>query len=605
MILIWLIVIPLSGGLLSWAAGRHSNARPRWISLTTMIVELIIAFCLWGEYVGGAGPRGPGMWFVEVHFPWIPQLGISFHLAMDGISLLLIVLTALLGIMAVLSSWTEIGEKVGFFHFNLLFTLSGITGVFLSLDLFLFYFFWELMLLPMYFLIALWGHERRMYAALKFFIFTQLGGLFMLMAILGLVVIHSRTTGNLSFDYMDLLGTSMNPGSAMLLLAGFLTAFLVKLPAVPVHTWLPDAHTEAPTAGSVVLAGLLLKTGAYGLIRFAVPLFPDASLQLVPWGMTLGVIGIIYGAVLAFAQTDLKRLIAYTSISHMGFVLLGVSAGGEIALQGVMIQIICHGVSTGALFMLAGALQERMHTRDLVRMGGLWSRVPRMGGVGLFFALASLGLPGLGNFIAEFLILLGVSEVSMAAAALAAIGFIMATVYSLWMVWRTFFGEQRETWSIPDYSLREMIPMAVLIAVIVWIGLFPQAVIDTARSGLIRLERAPQAVMKGGFHNSMLDPGCQVPLFHKEGTGEINIQNVRLKFPPIPLCQRLSYKSFSVIPAEAGIQCSSGFLGPRFRGDDKKNTLLQQPCQRGEPDKENLPFYHNGVTERKTRHDRP
>lgn len=524
MILVWLILIPLSGGLLSWAAGRHSDAWPRWISLTMMVAELIIAVVLWGGYIGGPGTTGPGMWFVEVRAAWIPQLGISFHLAMDGISLLLIVLTSLLGIMAVLSSWSEIGQRVGFFHFNLLFTLAGITGVFLSLDLFLFYFFWELMLLPMYFLIALWGHEQRMYASLKFFIFTQLGGLFMLMAILGLVVIHSHTTGTLSFDYMDLLGTSMNPGSAMLLFAGFLAAFLVKLPAIPVHTWLPDAHTEAPTAGSVVLAGLLLKTGAYGLIRFVVPLFPDASLQLAPWGMALGVLGIIYGAVLAFAQTDLKRLIAYTSISHMGFVLMGVSAGDEIALQGVMIQIICHGVSTGALFMLAGALQERMHTRDLARMGGLWSKVPRMGVVGLFFALASLGLPGLGNFIAEFLILLGVSKVSMVMAAFAAIGFIMSTVYSLWMVWRIFFGEQPETWSISDYTAREMIPMAVLIVVIVWIGLFPQTVIDTARSGLINIERTLQRESVSTNHINVVWNGHNrgVPLFYKKGLGKEN-----------------------------------------------------------------------------------
>jgi NADH-quinone oxidoreductase subunit M len=485
MILVWLIIIPLAGGILSWAAGRQNSAWPRWISLVSLIVELIIPAGLWRSYFSGPGMFAPGTWLAEIQAPWIPLLGISFHLALDGISLLLIVLTALLGVMAVLCSWTEIRERVGFFHFNLLFTLAGIAGVFLSLDLFLFVFFWELMLVPMYFLIALWGHERRIYASFKFFLFTQLGGLFMFMAILGLVFIHGRASGKYSFDYPELLGTSMDPGTAALLFLGFLAAFLVKLPAFPVHTWLPDAHTEAPTAGSVILAGLLLKTGAYGLLRFAVPLFPGVAQQLAPWGMTLGVIGIIYGGVLAFAQTDLKRLIAYTSISHMGFVLLGVSAWNEVALQGVMIQIICHGVSTGALFMLAGALQERMHTRDLARMGGLWSQVPRMGGTGLFFALASLGLPGLGNFIAEFLILLGTFTVSPTAAAFAASGFIVATVYSLWLVWRTFFGEQREEWSIPDYSAREMIPMAVMMAVIVWIGLFPQAVINTARWSLI------------------------------------------------------------------------------------------------------------------------
>ena len=495
MTLVLLIIIPLSGGILSWAAGWQGSIWPRWLSLLSMIAEFIIAVVLWITLPVATNISDHGSWLVEFRAAWFPQLGISFHLATDGISLMLVVLTALLGIMAILSSWSEVKERAGFFHFNLLFTLAGIIGVFLSIDLFLFYFFWELMLLPMYFLIALWGHERRIYAAIKFFIFTQLGGLFMLMATLGLVFVHSQASENLSFDYMDLLGTSMNPGAAMLLLMGFLAAFLVKLPAIPVHTWLPDAHTEAPTAGSVVLAGLLLKTGAYGLIRFAVPLFPDAASRLAPLGMVLGVIGIIYGAALAFAQTDLKRLIAYTSISHMGFVLLGISAGNEIALQGVMIQIICHGVSTGALFMVAGVLQERIHTRELTRMGGLWSKVPRMGGVGLFFALASLGLPGLGNFIGEFLVLLGTYRASPFAAAFASAGFIMATVYSVWMIWQTFFGEQRETWNISDFSTREMIPMAVLIAVIVWIGIFPQTVIDTARFGLINPERAPKSAM--------------------------------------------------------------------------------------------------------------
>ncbi|MDD5171209.1 MAG: NADH-quinone oxidoreductase subunit M, partial [Syntrophales bacterium] len=452
-----------------------------------MVLELIIVATLW-EWHFADMPAIRNQWLVEARAPWFPQLGISFHLALDGISMLLVMLTAFLGTIGALVSRAEIKERTGFFYFNLQFTIAGIVGVFTAIDLFLFYFFWELMLIPMFLLILIWGHERRTYAAIKFFIFTQLSGLLMFTAIIGLVIIHGRESGFYSFDYPDLLDTPMDPGTAVILLMGFLAAFLVKLPAIPFHTWLPDAHTEAPTAGSVILAGLLLKTGAYGLIRFAVPLFPDAAATLAPFGIIVAVAGIIYGAFLAFAQSDLKRLIAYTSISHMGFVLLGVSVWNETALQGVMIQIICHGVSTGALFMLAGSLQERLQTRELDRMGGLWSQAPCMGGIGLFFALASLGLPGLGNFVGEFLILLGAYKVSILAVALAACGFILATVYALWMVWRTFFGEPSSTGDMRDYSVRELAVMLLLVAVISWIGLYPQPVIDTARHGLANLE---------------------------------------------------------------------------------------------------------------------
>jgi NADH-quinone oxidoreductase subunit M len=272
---------------------------------------------------------------------------------------------------------------------------------------------------------------------------------------------------------------------------------VVKLPAIPFHTWLPDAHTEAPTAGSVILAGLLLKTGAYGLLRFAVPLFPQAAIDLAPVAMALGVAGIIYGAVLAFAQTDLKRLIAYTSISHMGFVLLGIFAGNELALQGVVIQILCHGISTGALFILAGTLQERIRTRDINRMGGIWAVAPRMGGAGLFFGLASLGLPGLGNFVGEFLILIGAYQVSITLAAFAATGLVIATVYALWMVQRTFFGARTDERKVPDLSLREMAVMGVMMAALVWIGIYPRPIMDTAGRSLETV-RGHVQIMKAG-----------------------------------------------------------------------------------------------------------
>jgi NADH-quinone oxidoreductase subunit M len=378
MILAWLILIPLVGGLLAWLVGRGSARASRWVALLAMLVYLALAVAVWAGLFGQGGQTQSPGWMVDFNLPWIPQFGISLHLAVDGLSIILLVLTGVLGVISVAASWTEIEERVGFFHFSLLWVLAGITGVFLSLDLFLFYFFWEMMLVPMYFLIAFWGHENRAYAAVKFFLFTQLSGLLMLVAILGLYFIHGQSTGTYTFDYFQLLGTQMSPQAALWLMLGFLVAFAVKLPIVPVHTWLPDAHTEAPTAGSIVLAGLLLKTGAYGLIRFVVPLFPSAALSLTPLMMILAVIGILYGALLAFGQTDLKRLVAYTSISHMGFVVLGVFAWNQLALQGAVMQIVSHGISTGALFALVGALQERTHTREMGKMGGLWETMPRI-----------------------------------------------------------------------------------------------------------------------------------------------------------------------------------------------------------------------------------
>jgi NADH-quinone oxidoreductase subunit M len=478
--LVWLILLPLFGGLIAWYAGRKRSVTARWISLLVLLAGSILAGAVWAAHFGRPGPATHGPWLVEFHHEWIPRLGISFHLAVDGVSLLLVGLSYFLGILSVLTSWKEIQERTGLFHLHLLWTLAGVIGVFLAVDLFLFYFFWELMLVPMYFLIALWGHENRAYASFKFFIFTQLSGLFMFAAILGLYFIHGSSTGTYTFDYQQLLGTVMSPSVAMWLMLGFFVAFAVKLPAVPLHSWLPDAHTEAPTAGSVILAGLLLKTGAYGLLRFMVPLFPGAAAEFAPLGMALAVAGILYGAVMAFAQKDLKRLVAYTSVSHMGFVLLAVFAWNELALQGAVMQMLCHGISTGGLFVLTGALQERLHTRDMDRMGGFWSFMPRMGGAGMVFAMASLGLPGLGNFIGEFLVLVGAYQKSVIAAAGAAAGLIAAAVYSLWLVQRVFHGEPEKREGPVDASVREMTVMGIMIAALIFLGLYPQPVFNTA-----------------------------------------------------------------------------------------------------------------------------
>ncbi|HKZ67394.1 MAG TPA: NADH-quinone oxidoreductase subunit M [Chitinophagaceae bacterium] len=487
MILAWMICILLIGGLLSWLVSRWNNQLAKWIALIAVIIDFIIICNLWIQQQASVTTES---WFINYKVSWIPSFGISFHLALDGLSTVMLLLTFFLGILSVLCSWNEIKERIGFYFFNLLWTLAGISGVFVAMDLFLFYFFWEVMLVPMYFLIALWGDSNRRYASYKFFIFTQAGGLLMLLAILALYIIHGQQTGNYSYDYFDLLNTTLDPSAAKWIMMGFLIAFAVKLPVVPLHNWLPDAHSEAPTAGSLILAGLLLKTGAYGIIRFVLTLFPQASAEIAWWAMLFGVIGIVYGALLAFAQTDLKRLIAYTSVSHMGFVLLGIFSFREMAMQGVVMQMLTHGISTGALFVLAGMLKERLHTRDINQMGGLWTSMPAMGGVAILFTMASLGLPVLGNFIAEFLILMSAFSVDSTLTVIASLGLIFSALYSLRMMQKVFLGHPGTTGPLKDFSARELIVMVALSISIIALGLYPQPVMDTVK-GFIQ-----QVVMK-------------------------------------------------------------------------------------------------------------
>ncbi len=487
MILIWLIIIPLIGGLAAWSLGNRNEIRARWISLAALVIDAILLISFWSNAAVQLDLTH-GAWLIEVSRPWVPQFGISLHLAMDGLSLLLVALTIFLGIISVICSWTEIRERIGFFHMNLLWILAGILGVFLALDLFLFYFFWELMLIPMYFLINIWGHENRVYASLKFFIFTQAGGLLMLLSILGLYFIHGQDTGVYTFDYPLLRQTALSAQAAFWIMLGFVVAFIVKLPVVPFHPWLPDAHTEAPTAGSVVLAGLLLKTGAYGLLRFVLPLFPDAVVTIGPMMLVLGVIGIIYGAVLAFGQTDLKRLVAYTSVSHMGFVLIGIFVGNKLALSGAIMLMVAHAISTGALFIIVGIIQERVHTREMGSMGGFWSAAPRLGGFGLVFALASLGLPGFGNFVAEFMVLLGSYRTHTMITVIAATGLVLAAIYSLWIVQNVFHGKKQEGLKLVDLSSRETGMMAMMVIVILWLGLYPRPVLKTVEPVLHTLQ---------------------------------------------------------------------------------------------------------------------
>jgi len=455
---------------------------PRVISLVALAVSLGVALPML---------HGTSGWLADFSVPWIPAFGMSFHLGMDGMAWLLTVLTIVLGMFSVVVSWRENVEKIGFFHANLMWSLAGTIGVFLALDLFLFFYFWELMLVPMVFVIAIWGHENRRVAAIKFFLFTQGSGLLILIGILLLAFLHQRTTGALTFDYFALLGHEPGGVTGFLIMLGLFVAFVVKLAAFPVHVWLPVTHTQAPTAGSVILASILLKTGAYGLLRFVVPLFPHACHALAPAAMWLGVASIFYGAVLAYGQNDFKRLIAYTSISHMGFVLIGVFAFNALAWQGVIFLLIAHGVSTGALFIIVGALQHRLHTRDLSRMGGLWGDLPKLSSFGAFFVLAAMGLPGLGNFVGEFLILRGAFGVAPVVTIFAAVGLVPAALYSLIAIQRAFHGPVREARTVVDFGWRENAMMLALAAAIIWLGVYPQPVLDVAAPSVNAMGAAP------------------------------------------------------------------------------------------------------------------
>ncbi len=495
LVLVWLIAIPFAGGLFCWLFERTLGiVFPRYVALFTMLSVLALSCWLWatGDYsLSGIGETP--QWTLEYQVPWIPRFGISFHLGLDGLSLLLIVLTNVLGVMAVACSWKEIGRYVGFFHLNLLWNLAGVVAVFLALDLFLFFFFWEMMLVPMWFLIAIWGHDTpggksRHYAATKFFIFTQASGLLLLLAILGLVFVHHANTGVWTFDYDDLLKAELSPQIEYLLMLGFFVAFMVKMPVLPFHTWLPDAHSQAPTAGSVDLAGILLKTAAYGLMRFGLPFFPNASADFAPIAMGLGALGIVYGAFMTFAQHDVKRLVAYSSVSHMGFVLIGIYAGTTLALQGAVVTMIAHGISAGALFILCGEVYERLHTRDMRKMGGLWATFPYLPPILLFFVLAALGLPGLGNFVGEFLVLLGAWPVNVPVTLIAASGLILAAVYALYMVQRVLHGPAKAEAQVEDLNRREILTLLTLMALLLALGLYPQPVLDASAAPMHALE---------------------------------------------------------------------------------------------------------------------
>jgi len=407
--------------------------------------------------------------------PWMPGFGIEYIVGVDGISLFLVLLTTLLMPIAILASWS-VKEKVKEFLIFMLLLETGMLGAFVALDLFLFYVFWEVMLVPMYFLIGVWGGTRRIYAALKFVIFTMAGSLLMLIAIIYLAMRHAQVEQALTFDLLKLYDLHLPLNEQTWLFAAFALSFAIKVPLFPFHTWLPDAHVEAPTAGSVILAGVLLKLGTYGFLRFAMPLFPDAALAAAPYITALAVIGIIYGAVVAMMQTDIKKLVAYSSVSHLGFVMLGLFAFNMQGIQGAIYQMLNHGLSTGALFLLVGMIYERRHTRLIEAFGGLWKQMPIFSALFMIITFSSIGLPGLNGFVGEFLILLGAFAATPRWTAAAATGVILGAIYMLWMYRRVIFGPltDPENAKLDDLGVRERIILAPILALVLLMGIYPQ-----------------------------------------------------------------------------------------------------------------------------------
>jgi NADH-quinone oxidoreductase subunit M len=421
---------------------------------------------------------------------WMPSLGVTYHLGVDGISLLLVLLTTFLTPLALASAWRAIEDRTKEFVITMLLLETGMLGVFVSLDLFLFFVFWEAMLIPMYLIIGVWGGGNRVYAAVKFVLYTMVGSALMLVAILAFYYQHGAATGVYTFDVPTLARWVLPPGPGQtLMFLAFALAFAIKVPLFPFHTWLPDAHVEAPTAGSVILAGVLLKMGTYGFLRFCLPFFPDASVTFAPLVFALAVVGIVYGAWVSTVQPDLKKLVAYSSVSHLGFVMLGLFTFNQQGLVGGLIQMINHGLSTGALFLMVGMIYERRHTRLIAEFGGLWKVIPVFSALFLVVVLSSLGLPGLNGFVGEFLVLVGAFQVSGWLAALATTGIIFAAVYLLWMYQRVVFGEvtREENRRLPDLSPREWAVLAPVLLFIVWIGVYPSAFTDKTEATIAAL----------------------------------------------------------------------------------------------------------------------
>jgi NADH-quinone oxidoreductase subunit M len=472
-ILSWVTFVPLAGALLLWTVVRRT-AVARIFAMAVALVDFVLSLHLWFHFDLGRGDDQ----FVE-RAAWLFNGQVSYHLGLDGISLVLVMLTTFLGPLVVLSTWRAISDRVSNFLGFVLFLQAAMLGTFLARDMLLFYVFWEAMLIPMYFIIGVWGGQRRIYAAVKFFIFTMVGSVFMLV---GIIYLYQQSG---SMNLTDFLNLQIPHQAQLWLFAAFFLAFAIKVPVFPLHTWLPDAHVEAPTAGSVILAGVLLKMGTYGMLRFAMPLFPDGVAFFAPAINILAVTGIIYGALVAMVQPDVKKLVAYSSVSHLGFVVLGLFSLTSMGVAGGIFQMLAHGLSTGALFLLVGVIYERRHTREISEFGGLAHGMPVFATVFMIATLASIGLPGLAGFVGEFMILFGTFNSTAVAharlmAVLATTGVVLGAIYMLWMYQRVFLGRLKNARNegLPDLSRRELVVLVPIVVFIFWLGVQPGLVLD-------------------------------------------------------------------------------------------------------------------------------
>lgn len=475
---------PLAGAVLLLFVNKNSTNAIRWIANGFAGLGFLVSLPLWFWL-----DMTTSDWqFVERH-DWIPSIGAQYLVGVDGFSSLLILLATLMGLIAILSSWTAITTRVKEYYIFLLVLQTGMIGAFVSLDFLLFFLFWEVMLVPMYFLIGIWGSDNRLYSAIKFFLFTLVGSVVMLLGILAVYFYHHEVTGIYSFDITRFHQLNMPFDLQWWVFLAFFLGFAVKVPMFPFHTWLPDAHTDAPTAGSVILAAVLLKMGTYGFIRFSLPILPEATRAAVPWVVTLCIIGIVYGALVAMAQRDWKRLVAYSSVSHMGMVMLGMFALNAVGITGSIVQQINHGISTGGLFLLVGVVYERRHTREISEYGGLSKVMPAYAAIFLVMTMSSIGLPTLNGFIGEILILQGIFVVNKIWAAFAATGIVLGAAYMLWLYQRTMFGtvDNPKNETLPDLNLREWATFIPLLILAVWIGLYPKPFIDRLDSSVVRV----------------------------------------------------------------------------------------------------------------------
>ncbi|MDQ6891570.1 MAG: NADH-quinone oxidoreductase subunit M [Acidobacteriota bacterium] len=486
-----LIFLPTAGAAVLLLFPKGAGRASMWFATAVSAIELALSIPLWTRF----DPAMPGFQFAE-RVEWVPALGISYSIGVDGISLLLILLTTVLTPVSLLFSVTHVSRGAKGFAIAFLTLETGVLGTLCALDLALFYVFWEVMLVPMYFIIGIWGGARRIYAAMKFFLFTMAGSLLMFLAILYVAARHRALTGAWSFLLGDLTRIEFPPTVQAILFFAFALAFAIKVPVFPLHTWLPDAHTEAPTAGSIILAGVLLKLGVYGYLRFALPLFPESAMRFGPWVGALGVIGVVYGALVAYPQKDMKRLVAYSSVSHLGLVVVGVAAFTATSLSGAILQMVNHGLSTGALFLLVGVLYERRHTREIAAYGGIAGIVPVTTAFFLVATFSSIGLPGLNGFVGEFLILLG-TWISPHPwwAVVGATGVILSAIYMLTLVQRVFWNPlvHEENRELTDMRPSELVPAIVLVLLMVWIGVRPNDMLDRIRPSVDALQASVNA----------------------------------------------------------------------------------------------------------------